>query len=87
MNRQLKGKCYNCAEPGHQAPKCAKPKKKNNGRQQRRNVKCYICGGNQYATNCPQNIFLGVTRIIREKTKKEKIEDIKEINKLKLVNC
>ena len=29
-NRQFKGKCHNCGEPGHPASECTKPKKKNN---------------------------------------------------------
>ena len=53
-NRQFKGKCYSCGEPRHQALECTKSKKKNNGRLQRRNVKCYICGENHYATDCPR---------------------------------
>ena len=43
-------------------------------------MKCYIYGGNYYATNCPQkkqnleqaHMFVGGTYIIREKTIKEK---------------
>ena len=50
-NRQFKGKCYNCGEPGHRASECTKLKKKNYGRQQRHNMKCDICGGNHYAAD------------------------------------
>ena len=94
VNNKFKGKCYNYGEPGHQTSECTKPKKKNNGRQQRRNMKCYICGGNHYTIDCPQkkqnleqaHMFVGVIRVIREKTIREKIEDMMEINKPRLVS-
>ena len=87
-NRQFKGKIYSCGEPGYQASECTKNKKKNYGRQQRRNVKCYIFGGNHYATDCPQKkqnpeevqLFVGVTCIIREKPMKEMFSNTTEID-------
>ena len=93
-NRQFKGVCYNYGELGNQASECIKPKKKSYRRQQKCNVKCYICGGNHYATDCLQkkqspeqaHMFVGVTHIIRDKQMKEKIIHITDINKLKPVN-
>ena len=68
--------------------------KKNYGRQQRHNVKCYIYGGNHNPTDCSQkkqipeqaHMFIGVTHIIREKPMKDKINNMTAINKLKLFN-
>ena len=93
-NRQFKGKCYNCGEQRHSASECPKPKKKNNIRKSRRNIKCFICGENHYANKCPQkkskpeqaHMFVGVTDIISENEMKGKIKTMTEIDKLKLVN-
>ena len=53
-NEQFKGKCYNRGEPGHRASECPKPKKKNDFRKLRLNIKCFICGENHYANKCSQ---------------------------------
>ena len=93
-NKQFKGKCYNCEEPGQRASECPKPKKKHNFRKLRRNIKYFNCGENHYANKCPQKkskseqayMFVGITDIIRENDMKEKIKIMTEIDKLKLVN-
>ena len=93
-NKQFKGKCYICGEPGHGAYECPKPKKKNNVRKSRRNIKCFNCGENHYTNKCPQKklkpeqayMFVGITDIIRQNNMKEKIKAMMKIDKIKLVN-
>ena len=79
-NKQFKGKCHYCGEPGYRAFECPKPKKKNDFRKSRQNIKCFICGENHYANECPQKkskpeqayMFVGITDIIKENNTKEK---------------
>ena len=70
------------------------PKKKNNIRKSKRNIKSFICEENHYANECPQKkskpehvyMLVRVTDIISKSDMKEKIEVMTEIDKLKLGN-
>ena len=93
-NKQFQGKCHNCGEQGHRASECPKPKKKNNFKKSRQNIKYFICGENHYANKCPEKklkpgqtlVFVGVTDIISENETKGKVKAMTDIDKLKLVN-
>ena len=77
--RQFKGRCHYCGEQGHKAIDCYK--QKNDNRNERinvkTNIKCYICGKNHYADQCPlrkrreeeANNFIGITKMKVEKEK------------------
>ena len=94
-NHQFKGKCFNCGEPGHKACKCPKPKAAYQGKKNKKNISCFICGQNHYASQCPMrrdkvkqaNVFVEMTNVIdKDKFMEEQIKSLTELEKVQLVN-
>ena len=82
--KPFKGKCHYCGEQGHKVIDCQKRKNdnRNNKSNVKANIKCFICGKNHYANQCPlrkgkeeeANIFIGVTHLKEDGEKHHEAE-------------
>lgn len=75
-SRPFKGNCHYCGEQGHKAINC--PKRRGDNPEKRpikTSIKCFICGKNHYANQCPlckgkieqaANVFVGVIHVEEE---------------------
>lgn len=82
--KPFKGKCHYCGEQGHKAIDCPKRKSdnRNNKSNVKANIKCFICGKNHYANQCPlrkgkeeeANVFIGVTHLKKDVEKNHEAE-------------
>ena len=75
-SRPFKGNCHYCGEQGHKAINC--PKRRGDNPEKRpikTSIKCFICGKNHYANQCPlrkgkieqaANVFVGAIHVKEE---------------------